>query len=326
MPTFPYVVVNAFTRSPLGGNPAVIVPLPPGSLAPNTPTPVLDTSTMISLAKSFAQPVIVFVAAPSPDVDDGIVDIRFFVNEYPPLMCGHATLATTKAVCGGLLPSVKRTHVGEEAVVRFRTATGMIVNARAVPSPSPPTNKEAHENDDGEFYALELPTSIVEELTGEDKDRVRDAVAKALRKDSSALGLKFVARGLGKVKDYLMVVLDEDEELEGRDIDIPALLKVGPFSVNILTQLTPDKDYPFVSRVFAPANGVMEDHVCGSAHTLMLPYYASFPQSRVQAGQEVYVRQVSPRGGDLWLTLDEEKGVIRLKGNSKPFAKGELTL
>jgi predicted PhzF superfamily epimerase YddE/YHI9 len=70
----------------------------------------------------------------------------------------------------------------------------------------------------------------------------------------------------------------------------------------------------------------MEDHVCGSAHTFIVPYYASFPQSRVKAGQEVYVRQVSPRGGDLWVTLDEEKGVVRLKGNSKPFARGELTL
>jgi hypothetical protein len=226
MPTFSYVVVNAFTRSPLGGNPAVIVPLPPGSLAPNTSTPVLDTSTMISLSKSFAQPIIVFVAAPSPDVDDGILDIRFFAHDYAPLICGHGMFATTKAVCGGLLPGVKRTHTGEEVVVRFRTAAGTIVSARAVSSPSSPANKNDDENDDGEFYALELPTNAIEELTGGDKDRVRNTIAKALRQDSSTLGLKFVGRGTGKVKDYLMVVLDEDEDLEGRDIHIPALVSI----------------------------------------------------------------------------------------------------
>ncbi|KIK95494.1 hypothetical protein PAXRUDRAFT_379046 [Paxillus rubicundulus Ve08.2h10] len=306
MPTFPYLVVNAFTRSSLGGNPAVIVPLPPGSLAPNTPTPVLDTPTMISLAKSFAQPIIVFVAAPSPDVDDGILDIRFFANEYPPRICGHGMLATTKAIYLGLLPSVKKRYAGEEAVVRFRTATGTIVSAQAVDSPST-ANKEDDGNDDGEFYALELPTNAIEELTGEDKGR-------------------FVARGADKVKDYLMIVLDEDEELEGRDIYIPALLEIGSFSVISLSHLTPDKQYPFTSRVFTLVNGITEDHVCGSAHTLMVPYYASFPQSRMKAGQEVYIRQVSPRGGDLWVTLDEEKGMIRLRGNSKLFAKGELTL
>ncbi|KAF8843665.1 Diaminopimelate epimerase-like protein [Paxillus ammoniavirescens] len=329
MPTFPYVVVNAFTRSPLGGNPAVIVPLPPGSLAPNTSTPVLDNSTMISLSKSFAQPIIVFVAAPSPDVDDGILDIRFFAHDYAPLICGHGMFATTKALCRGSLPGMKRTHAGEETVVRFRTATGTIVSAQAVPSPSSPANKE-DENDDGEFYAIELPTNAIEEVTGEDKDRVHNIIAKALRRDSSTLGLKFVGRGTGKVKGYLMVVLDEDEELEGRDIHIPALLEteplIGPFGVIVLTHLTPDRDHPFVSRVFVRNNGFMEDNVCGSAHTLTVPYYASLPKSRVKAGQEVYVRQVSPRGGDLWVTLDEEKGVVRLKGNSKPFARGELTL
>ncbi|KAF9231303.1 hypothetical protein BU15DRAFT_68451 [Melanogaster broomeanus] len=322
MSTFPYVVVNAFTRSSLGGNPAVIVLLPPGSLAPNTPTPVLDTPAMIALAKSFAQPISVFLAPPAPGTDDGIFDIRFFANEHAPLICGHGMFATTKTIYQGLLPGV-RNPGGEDNAVKFRTAAGMVISARAAPSP-----RSAHQedDDDGEFYEIELPSNVVEELTGEERDRARDAVAKALRSDSSELGIKFIARGGGKMGKYLMVVLDEHEELEGRDINIPALLETGPFNVISLTRLTPNEDHAFVSRTFAPANGIMEDHVCGSAHTLMVPYHASCTQSGLKGGQEVYVRQVSPRGGDLWVTLDEEKGVIRLKGNAKPFAKGELTL
>ncbi|KIJ65398.1 hypothetical protein HYDPIDRAFT_174868 [Hydnomerulius pinastri MD-312] len=321
MPTYPYVVVNAFTRKTFGGNPAVIVLLPSGSLAPNTPTPVLDTATMITLAKSFAQPIIVFLAPPASDVTDGIFDIRFFVNEYAPLICGHGMFATTKAICKGLLPGVER-DVEQDPVIKYRTAAGTIVSTRAAPS----SLSSADAEEDGEFYELELASNAVEELTGADRDRVRDAVAKALRKDPKDLGLKFVARGAGKVKDYLMVVLDETEELEGKDIDIPALLETGPFRINSLTYATPNKDHAFASRVFAPVNGVMEDHVCGSAHTLMVPYYGTLAQSRVTPGQEVHVRQVSPRGGDLWVTLDEAKGVVRFRGNAKPFAKGEMSL
>ncbi|KIJ21213.1 hypothetical protein PAXINDRAFT_165935 [Paxillus involutus ATCC 200175] len=70
----------------------------------------------------------------------------------------------------------------------------------------------------------------------------------------------------------------------------------------------------------------MEDHPCGTAHTLLTPYYATLAHSGARAGQEVYARQVGPRGGDLWVTLDEEKGVVRLKGNSRLFAKGEVKL
>ncbi|KIJ65399.1 hypothetical protein HYDPIDRAFT_110458 [Hydnomerulius pinastri MD-312] len=316
MPTYPYVVINAFTRDPLGGNPAVIVLLPPGSLSPNPPSPsqVLDTPTMIALGKSFAQPIIVFISPPSPGATDRAFDIRFFSNDYAPLICGHGI------------------GVGEDLVVRFRTAAGRIVNARAVPPPlSSVMGVEEEVEEGGEFYEIELPTNGIEEITGQDRDRVRDSVAKALRKETSDAGINLIARGSGKMGDYLMVVLDESEELEGRDVDIPALLDAsqiagGPFSANIFTHLTSDRETAFVSRVFDPVNGILEDHVCGSAHTLLVPYYASLDQSGVKAGEEVHVRQVGPRGGDLWVTLDEENGVVRLKGNSRLFAKGEFTL
>ncbi|KAF9233732.1 hypothetical protein BU15DRAFT_79840 [Melanogaster broomeanus] len=219
IPTFPYVVVNAFTWSSLGGNPAVIVLLPPGSLATNTSPPVMDTPAMIALAKSFAQPISVFLAPPR--TRHGRRHIRY----------------------QGLLPGV-RNPGGEDNAVKFRTAAGMVNSARAAPSPM-----SAHQEDDndGEFYEIELPSSVVQELTREERDR-------------------FVARGGGKMGKYLMVVLDEHAELEGRDINIPALLETGPFGVISLTRLTPDEDHTFVSRTFAPANGIMEDHVCGGAH------------------------------------------------------------
>ena len=93
-----------------------------------------------------------------------------------------------------------------------------------------------------------------------------------------------------------------------------------------LTHATPGQKTAFVSRTFMPATGIPEDHVCGTAHGLMTPYYASQPDMDVVAGKEMFVRQVGPRGGDLWVTLDEENGVVRLRGNAKLFAKGEITI
>ncbi|KIK78797.1 hypothetical protein PAXRUDRAFT_16677 [Paxillus rubicundulus Ve08.2h10] len=185
--------------------------------------------------------------------------------------------ATTKAILLDSLPRVKGTYAREETVIRFRTATGTIVSARAMPSPSSPANKDDDEDDDGEFYAL-----------GPQQGKTK-----------TALGLKFVDRGAGD-------------------------LEIGPFGVIILTHLTPDRDYIFVSRVFVSNDGFIEDHVYGSAHTFIVSYYASFPQSRVKAGQEVYARQVSPRGGDLWVILDEEKGVADVRTMVPPRGRSVL--
>ncbi|KAF8833501.1 hypothetical protein BDN67DRAFT_976566 [Paxillus ammoniavirescens] len=237
MPTFPYVVVNAFTRNPFGGNPASIVLFPPGTLIPSTPASTsFDYPTMIALTKSFAQPITVFLSPSSPGTQEGgedgedgedVFDVRFFSNDFAALVCGHGTLAATKAICRGFLPGLRGGKRGGtwDRVVKFRTATGTIIRARALP-PFPSSNAPADE--DGEFYELELPTNSVEELTGSDKECIRAVIARALRKDASDLGLKYIARGTGKMNDYLIVVLDNTEQLEGRDIDINALVSRGP--------------------------------------------------------------------------------------------------
>lgn len=135
--------------------------------------------------------------------------------------------AATKAICTGLLPIPAGLVNKESPVVGYRTAAGTVVSARVVPAPDGVMLEEGA--GDTDFYVLELSTHGVDELQDEESERVKAAVAKALRKPVDEVGVKFMARGgrgAGKVKDYLVVVLDENEELEGRDIDISAL--VGP--------------------------------------------------------------------------------------------------
>lgn len=82
--------------------------------------------------------------------------------------------------------------------------------------------------------------------------------------------------------------------------------------------------------MFAPAIGVPEDHVCGSAHCLNAPYWAG--KRAYSNGHEQHAKAVSARGGDIWSTYFEgrrdgdDAGRVRLKGNVKFTAAGKLDL
>jgi len=65
-----------------------------------------------------------------------------------------------------------------------------------------------------------------------------------------------------------------------------------------------------------------EDHVCGSAHCLMVPHWAK--KQGIPEGQEMTARQVSARGGVLKLIWEEGKSILRLKGELAIIGKGEL--
>lgn len=73
----------------------------------------------------------------------------------------------------------------------------------------------------------------------------------------------------------------------------------------------------FVSRVFAPAVGVPEDPVTGSAHCLLSPYWSARLGRPELAGE-----QASPRGGGVGTRLDRDR--VTLTGQAVTVLKGEL--
>jgi predicted PhzF superfamily epimerase YddE/YHI9 len=76
--------------------------------------------------------------------------------------------------------------------------------------------------------------------------------------------------------------------------------------------------------MFATRVGVPEDPVCGTAHTLLAPYWASKVGLDVRLdGEGVVARQVSWRGGELQVKRDGA-GWIRLAGRVITLAKGEV--
>uniref|UniRef100_A0A383VSG8 Uncharacterized protein n=1 Tax=Tetradesmus obliquus TaxID=3088 RepID=A0A383VSG8_TETOB len=69
--------------------------------------------------------------------------------------------------------------------------------------------------------------------------------------------------------------------------------------------------YDFHSRFFGPWLGVPEDPVTGSAHAVLAPYYAA-----VLRKQQLFARQCSARGGDVWMDAAAQPGRVLVSGEA----------
>lgn len=75
----------------------------------------------------------------------------------------------------------------------------------------------------------------------------------------------------------------------------------------------------FVSRFFAPKYGIDEDPVTGSAHTLLVPFWAErLHKSALRA------RQLSARGGELYCELRGER--VFISGQVTPYLQGVISV
>jgi PhzF family phenazine biosynthesis protein len=117
----------------------------------------------------------------------------------------------------------------------------------------------------------------------------------------AALGIDAVAT-LYHDKDYALVVVADEATVLGCTPDLPALAAEGPI-VAIVS--APGTDTDIVSRVFVPAFDIDEDPVTGSAHAVMVPYWAD------RLGRdEMTAFQASARGGRLTCRLDGDRVIL----------------
>ena len=100
--------------------------------------------------------------------------------------------------------------------------------------------------------------------------------------------------------------------------------------VHVLTTRSPgqagtSEEVAFASRMFAPAAAIPEDPVCGTAHTMLAPFWGARDaalRARMTSAEGVVAHQASPRGGMIGLKMDEELGVVRLEGEATVLAQG----
>jgi PhzF family phenazine biosynthesis protein len=147
-----------------------------------------------------------------------------------------------------------------------------------------------------------------------------------LTMDFPALGVTPVAppealvRGLGVRPaetyadiDYLVVLADQTA-VQRLTPDLAVLATLDRRGVIVTA---PGEGVDFVSRFFAPAAGVPEDPVTGSAHCMLTPYWAGrLGRSQLKA------QQLSARGGTLDCTL--KGGRVELSGQVVDFMTGTI--
>jgi predicted PhzF superfamily epimerase YddE/YHI9 len=123
-------------------------------------------------------------------------------------------------------------------------------------------------------------------------------------------------RYVGKSRfDYVVEVDSEDAVRELRP-DFGLMKKVGGRGV-IVTSRSSTPDWDFVSRFFAPASGIDEDPVTGSAHCCLAPFW-----SRRLNKTSFLARQISARGGELKVDLKGDR--VRLGGQAVTVLRAEL--
>jgi PhzF family phenazine biosynthesis protein len=125
-----------------------------------------------------------------------------------------------------------------------------------------------------------------------------------------ALGLS--AGKIFRGKTDFMVVLNNQEDVINISPDFPKLKQL-PVRGVIVTASGNDTD--FVSRFFAPASGIDEDPVTGSAHCTLTPYW-----SERLGKTKLTARQLSTRVGELGCELVGDR--VKLSGTAVTYLTG----
>jgi len=208
--------------------------------------------------------------------------LRWFTPSVEVDLCGHATLASAHVLFRRL------GYSGD--VVRFATRSGELRVRQA----------------DGGFLEMDFPAQTPAAGT------VPAGLAEAL--------------GAAPVETLettnMIAVFDRQDDVAALEPNFPALeALLRPRNMGLIATAPADKGtgWDFVSRFFAPAHGINEDPVTGSAHCSSVPYWAD------RLGKPSLVaRQISSRGGTVHCEMDGAR--VKLRGVCAPYMEGVIEI
>ena len=213
--------------------------------------------------------------------------LRWFTPTREVDLCGHATLASASVIFSELDP--------RRIQVQFETRSGTLGVRRAHASEALPVGALVMDFPARPPVALpEIPAGLV-----------------------AALGARPSATLAAR---DLVAVFDDAETVRGLRPDAAALAELPAYAVCVTAPGNgPDADVDFVSRFFAPRQGIAEDPVTGSAHCTLAPYWAERLGRR-----QLRARQVGPRSGELTCTFADDR--VELAGTTRLVIRGRLLL
>ena len=275
-------IVDAFTAVPFRGNPAAVCRL--------------DGSAEARWMQDLAAEMNLSETAYVWPLEGGRWSLRWFTPKVEVELCGHATLASAHTLWR--LGEV----TGDEVV--FASRSGDLRARRR-----------------GDWIELDFPR----------RDALGIDPPQALLE---ALGVMPSFAGRTSEADYLLVLEDEEvvrslrpdlallAEVPARGVIVTA--PAGAASEMARSDRRGDPDgteavWDFVSRFFAPAVGVPEDPVTGSAHCTLGPYWA-----RRLRKEQLIGYQASPRGGLVRLDVGLER--VLMGGQAVTVLEGTLAI
>lgn len=211
------------------------------------------------------------------ELEDGY-ELRWFTPDMEVDLCGHATLASAHVLW-------TETDADPDKPIRFHSRSGVLTCRQ-----------------DGDLIELDFPATPAQQT---------DAPPGLLE----SLGLSR-AEFVGKSAYDYLVIADCEQTVRSLQPDFAQLAKlpVRGVTVSAVSETAP---YDFVSRFFAPAAGVNEDSVTGSAHCCLGPYWQQ------QLGKlELLAYQASKRGGTIRVHVNGDR--VLLAGQAVTILKGEL--
>jgi len=132
----------------------------------------------------------------------------------------------------------------------------------------------------------------------------------------ASLGISSEPLYVGKSEEDYLVELDSERTVRHLKPSFRRLAEFGKGGL-IVTARAKSGGYDFVSRYFAPSQGINEDPVTGSAHCTLGPYW----QAKLKK-ERLFAYQASRRGGEMYVTPEEER--VFLSGRAVTVFRGEL--
>jgi PhzF family phenazine biosynthesis protein len=203
--------------------------------------------------------------------------LRWFTPTVEVDLCGHATLA-----CAHFL--WEQGHLAAGQLARFHTRSGLLTAEKQ-----------------GTWIEMDFPATPAEP----------EASAAFLE---SALRVK--ASFVGRTRFDYVVEAASEEAVRSIKPDFEALGRLQARGV-IVTSRASGSGYDYVSRFFAPAFGIDEDPVTGSAHCCLGPYW------KERLGRDDLIGfQASARGGFVRTRCVGDR--VRISGQAVTVFRGEL--
>jgi predicted PhzF superfamily epimerase YddE/YHI9 len=206
----------------------------------------------------------------SPKPQEANFGLRFFTLSGEDLFCGHGTLSSAHVL-------FEQGLVADDARIAFETVSGP-------------------------FSARKVGTSIELDLPAEIALPVPPPAELSLGLGPTEHTVRFVGKNR---MDYL-VQLGSEREVRSLRPDFEVLKHVDCRGVIVTAQADPNQPYAVVSRFFAPAGGILEDHATGSAHCALAPFW-----TEVLGVNPIVANQASPRGAALEMEMAQSRVLLR---------------